>query len=413
MENTNPMSEHTSKPASNPISKAMSPNVFLLVITLLIIFQPVATDVYLPVLPTIAKYFHTTAADVQRTLTFFMLGFALSQLFSGPMTDRFGRKPLGIVSIVFFMMGSLVCMLANSVDGLVLGRFIQGFGACTALIVARAMVRDTCNPQAGATMLSKSASFLALAPLIGPLISSYLLDIWTWRGAFILTLFFAVAAGSVMLWKIQETLITKNPKATQIMPMLRGYAFIAQSPKFWTYTAMFTLSFGGLFAYISSAALVYVDVLGLSAKEYALCFCLTVPGYIAGTFLLRYFLPRVGMATSLRIGAGLQLCASLVLLALAALGIQHWAAVMFPTAFFLMGYGFISPVCQAGAATEFADRAGAVAGLMGFVQTMGAAGVGAWIGFSYNHTVWPLFATQCVASALACILGMTVVKRYA
>jgi MFS transporter, DHA1 family, multidrug resistance protein len=394
------------------IAPARGATALLLTVTLLIALQPLSTDLYLPSLPGLTRYFDASVASVQWTLTLFILAFGIAQLLAGPLTDRFGRHPVAVGALLVYCATSLACMLAPSLNWLIAGRILQGIGACTALVCARAIIRDSYTPQDGARMLAKAGSIMALAPLFGPLLGGFLEAAFNWRAAFaVLTL-----TGFLSLWavitQIGETNRHRNARALHIGPLLTNYRAIASHAGFWAYTLAVTASYAGLFAYLSGSSPVLQKVLGLSPPQFGLGFAACTVGYLAGTLLCRRWIGRVGVQRTMQRGALIGLVGGGALVALALAGVHHWAAILVPQAAYLVAHGCIQPCAQAGSAAHFPKNAGAATALMGFVMMMVATAVGMWMGSSFNGTVYPLTFTIGAASVMMCAIVFGLVRRY-
>lgn len=379
----------------------MSPTTILWLIAGCLMLQPLSTDLYLASLPHLASDFAVSPAAVQQTLSLFVIGFGLAQLVSGPLSDRFGRRPVLLWGLAVYIVASLACAWAPTLALLVEMRFVQAIGCCTAVVVARALVRDAYPPADGARMLAKASSLLALAPLFGPVLGSYLQVWFGWRAAF----FFHGAFGSALLaaaWRLfRETNLHPNPQATQLTTLFATYRHIASSASFWAWVLPGALSYAAIFVFISGSSFVLIEVLGVPTAYYGFCFAFGVTGYLAGTIVCRRLLTRVGLARALMIGVTLSLVAGLLFAALAWAGVQHWSLVLI-CQFLMMGaHGINFPCAQSGAVAPFPREAGAAAGLLGFFTMLAALVTGSWVGISHDGTPMPLALT---AGALGLLL---------
>lgn len=368
----------------------MSPATILWLIAGCLMLQPLSTDLYLASLPHLADDFGVTPAAVQQTLSLFVVGFGVAQLVSGPLSDRFGRRPVVLWGLGLYIFASLACALAPTLDLLVAARFVQAVGCCTAAVVARALIRDVHTPAEGAQMLAKASSLLALAPLIGPVLGGYLQVWFGWRAAFVFHTIFCIALLGAAGRFLVETNRHPNPEATRLGSLLAVYRRIAGSGVFWAYALPGALSYAAIFAFISGSSFVLIRVLGVSTEFYGYCFAFGVSGYLLGTLACRRLLSRLGLARTLAVGAALSLCAGLLFAALVAAGAHHWAAVV-ACLFLTMGaHGINFPCAQSGAVAPFAREAGAAAGLLGFFAMAAALATGTWVGMSHDGTLRPL-----------------------
>lgn len=362
--------------------------------------QPISTDLYLASLPGLAARFDAPASTVQLTLSLFMGGFGAMQLVAGPMTDRYGRRPLLVGALALFVAASLACALSPGMTVLIVARFAQAVGCCAVVVVGRAIVRDAFAPAAGARVLAHASSLLAIFAMAGPIIGSLLEVAFGFRGAFV----FIAAVGATLLAitarVLPETL--ERPDLHALVPrrVIAGYVAIARSPVFLAHTAAGAASYGGLFAFISGSSFVLIRGLGVPPGWFGACFAVAVAGYLGGTIACRRLLARNGPPRTILIGASIAAASGATGAALSLAGVHHVAVVLVPAVGYFFGHGIVFPCAQSGATASFAERAGAAAGLFGALVMAVAVAVGTWIGASYDGTPIPLMATlACAACA--------------
>lgn len=373
-------------------------------------FQPLSTDLYLPTLPGIATSFSATTSDVQWTLSAFIAAFGLWQLVAGPVSDRYGRRPVIVLGALTFLGASLLCMVAPSIFALIAGRILQAIGACTCLVGARGMVRDLYAPVDGARLLASAATFMSLAPLVGPLLGAALYEALGWRSAFAAVATFALIILLACTANLKETQ-RGTPRALAIGPILATYRAVAGSRAFRAYMLAAAASYAGLFAFISGSSFVLIRVIGLSATQFALSFSTMVAGYLVGTLICRRLVSR-GLQFTIQAGALLQLGAGAALAAGALAGLHVAAAIVLPMFFFGVSHGLVQAPAQAGAVAPFRHAAGAAAALLGFLMMTCAATIGVWIGKSYDGTVYPLTLTIAACSVVTALVAFTLVRRH-
>ncbi|MEK7738060.1 MAG: multidrug effflux MFS transporter [Pseudomonadota bacterium] len=376
------------------MSPRMSPTTLLWLITGCLMLQPLSTDLYLPSLPHLATYFSATPAAVQQTLSLFVIGFGTAQLVSGPLSDRYGRQPVLMGGLATYLVASIACALAPSLSLLVVARFVQATGCCTAAVVARAIIRDAYAPADGARMIAKASSLLSLAPLFGPIVGGYLQVSLGWRAAFgVHTLYCAVLAWAAWRW-LEETNVHKDPAATRLTNLARGYGKILATPAFWAYTLPGAFSYASIFVFISGSSFVLIRVLGVPTEYYGYCFAFGVLGYLMGTLVCRRLLGRIGLGPTLAAGTTLSLMGGVTFAALTLAGVHHWAVVLGCQFLTMCAHGINFPCAQSGAVAPFQKQAGAAAALLGFFTMLAALLVGTWIGISYDGTLTPMAWTS-------------------
>jgi len=372
----------------------MSPSTLLWLITGCLMLQPLSTDLYLASLPHLTSYFSATPAAVQQTLSLFVIGFGTAQLVSGPLSDRYGRRPVLEGGLITYLFASIACAVAPTLYLLVVGRFIQAVGCCTAVVVARAIIRDAYAPAEGARMIAKASSLLSLVPIFGPIAGSYLQITFGWRAAFgVHTLFCALLSWAAWRWLL-ETNSEKNPDAMRFAGLIRSYAQIVAKPAFWAYTLPGALSYGSIFVFISGSSFVLIRVLGVPTEYYGYMYSLGVLGYLAGTIVCRRLLSRIGLDATLTVGTAMSLLGGVSFAGLVLAGYYHWTVVIGCLFLTMFAHGINFPCAQAGAVAPFPQQAGAAAGLMGFFTMVVALLIGNWVGTSFDGTLLPLALTS-------------------
>jgi DHA1 family bicyclomycin/chloramphenicol resistance-like MFS transporter len=372
----------------------------LVLIAALLMLQPLSTDLYLASLPSLASAFSVPASTVQLTLTLFVIGFGGAQLIIGPLSDRFGRRPVLLCGLALYVAASALCGLAQSIEMLIAARFLQALGCCSAVIIARAVVRDAYAPEDSVRVVARASTWLSLAPILGPILGSYLQVTFGWRAAFVALGMLSACVMALAIARLPETNACKDPRATNLKGLLANYRIVLGSREFWAYALPGALSYGAIFAFISGSSVVLIRVLDVPTAWFGYCFAFGVSGYMAGTIICRRLLPKVGSGGTLRIGTSLSLAAGVLFIGAVAAGIAHWA-LMLAVMFLTMGaHGLNFPVAQSGAVTPFPQQAGTAAGLMGALYMAVAFIVGTVVGMTHNGTLYPLAVISCVLGVL-------------
>ena len=358
----------------------MSPALVVLVLTLMLGLQPITTDLYLPALPALTQGFGAPMSQAQLTLTALLLAFGLSQLVWGPLSDRFGRRPVLIVGMGAYVLASIGCTVATSMEQLIIWRTVQGAAMGAGVMCARAIVRDLYNPTEGARAMSKGLSGLGVIAFISPPLGGLLSDAFGWRMALLVLAVFGAAALALIVWRFDETLPAKNPRALQPGTLLRTWALIVRHPTFWAYAVLTAASYGGLFTFLAASSFVFIQVLGMGKTAYGLLMSTVSLAYIAGTFVCRRLLPRLGVRRTVRLAAALTLTGGTLVGVLPLLGVHSVWAIVLPFYLFMIAHGVHQPCGQSGAVGPFPQAAGAASALSGFLITVVAFGMGGWLG---------------------------------
>ncbi|MFC4271691.1 Bcr/CflA family efflux MFS transporter [Sneathiella chungangensis] len=366
----------------------LAPNsiAFTLYLAAAVALGPLSTDMYLPTFPQLAAFFNASAAEVQLTLSIFTFGIGGCQLIYGPLTDRFGRKPVIVIGLFIYVFASIACLFAYHIDQLVILRFIQALGVCAAIVVPRAIVRDLFKREQAAQQLSRMGTIMGLAPAIAPVLGGYIAAFYGWQSVFFVLGLASLIVGLVTLLLVDESLAEKNFNALRPSHIVRNYLDLLRHREFLGYALTGGLSFGGLFSFISGSPLVLIEVLGVRAENFGYFFGIVVLGYMSGTLLGPKMTNARGLSFS--VGIGTVICAigggSMVLAAWA--GMNTLTAVVLPMVIYTLGMGVVLPQSQAGAMAPFPDKAGSASALMGFLMLGFAAFLGFMIAYFYDQT---------------------------
>jgi DHA1 family bicyclomycin/chloramphenicol resistance-like MFS transporter len=378
----------------------MTPVTLLWLVTGCLMLQPLSTDLYLASLPSMATDFGVNPSAVQHTLSLFVFGFGTAQLISGPLSDRYGRRPVLIGGLSLYLLSSVACALAPGLTWLIVARFAQAIGCCTGVVVARAIIRDAYSPAEGARVLAKASSLLALAPILGPVLGGYLQVAFGWRAAFVALALAGLAVWIATLRRMKESNSQPNPEAMRMGSLGRSYLDVARAPEFWSYALPGALSYASIFAFISGTPFVLIKVLGVPISHYGYYFAIGVFGYLGGTLLCRRLLGRIGLQGALLLGTVIGLVGGLGFLVLVLADVRHVALVVGAQFVVMTAHGINFPCAQSGSLAPFPEKAGAAAGLFGFISMLGAFFIGMWVGASHDGTLLPLASISATVGVI-------------
>jgi MFS transporter, DHA1 family, multidrug resistance protein len=390
----------------------MQSSLVVLFLSLLLGIQPITTDLYLPALPAITDGFGASVGQGQLTLTALLLAFGFSQLVWGPLSDRYGRRPILIAGLAAYTVASLGVMFASSIELLITWRALQGVAMGAVVMCARAMTRDLYAPVEGARVMSKGLSGLGLIACCSAPLGGLLSDVWGWRAAMAALTVFSLVALVLVLLRFKETIKVRNPLALQPATLLRTWGEILRHPMFWAYALLTTTAYGVLFTFLASSAFVFIKVLGLSKTQYGLVMACMSLIYISGTFMCRRLLTRYSVQHTVWLASWLTLSGGVLLAVLAASGVQTLWAMLAPLTLCMLGHGVHQSCGQSGSASAFPQAAGAAAALAGFMMMLAAFGMGAWLGANIDGSTRPLAYGVAFWAALLALVAWILVQRY-
>ncbi len=390
----------------------MSQATVVFLLALLMGIQPVTTDMYLPALPAISETFKASMAQAQFTLSALLLAFGISQLIWGPLSDRFGRKPILLAGLSLYTLAGVGCAWADSMELLVSWRIAQGLAMGAVVMCGRALVRDLYAPTEGARVMSKGLTGLGViacvSPTIGGLLSGYSGPKATLLGLAVFGTFSLV----MVLTLFKESIPHKNPHALQPMTLLRTWLQILKNPIFLTYCALTSATFGALFTFLATSSFVFIKLFGHSTTAYGMIMFGNSAFYIGGTFLCRWLLVKHGIRHAVAVGGGISLLGGSLMGILALAGVSHYLAIVLPMFLAAVGHGIHQPCGQTGAIAPFAQAAGTASAVNGFVMMVVAFATGAWLSQRLDGSVMPLAMGVWFWTAVLALISWTAVQKY-
>jgi DHA1 family bicyclomycin/chloramphenicol resistance-like MFS transporter len=307
---------------------------------------------------------------VQLTLTVYFAAVALTQLAYGPISDRIGRRPVVLAGIGLYIVASLGCMLAPSIEVLIGARVLQAMGACAGPVMARAIIRDVFEREESARVMATIGLVLAISPAVAPVLGSHLQVWFGWRSVFAAVAAFGTVVMIVMLRFLGET---RPPGLAPPSSLMAGYRTLLASPAYLGYALSSTCVLAGLFAFITEAPFIIIELLGEPAQNFGWYSLITVGGFALGSYAASRLSLRLGIDRMVALGIAAALLGAGLLAGLALAGVFSVAAVIVPMAVVASGMGMVFPNTTAGAVGAFPHIAGTASALLGFLQMSGAA----------------------------------------
>lgn len=376
------------------------------ILALLPMLLPLTIDGSLPLLPLLAADFR--AGTAQFCVTAAVMGIAAGQLVYGPLSDSFGRKPVLLTSVCLYAAVSAAGAAAPSMEALFGIRFLQGFFACSGVIVARAVIRDLFDREAGARLFSLMMGIHGIMPAIAPGASGLVAEHWGWRPVFAVMAGFGAFTFMAVLLGLAETRRTRHRAA----PVLGNFRHILSNRDFRAYAICASFSYAGLFAYFAGAPVGLIQYLGLAPEQYGIAMAVPMIAYIATQIAVARIVHGVGLDRLIRIGAWLAVAAGAGLTLPVLAGFVNVYTLTAPIVLLLMSLAFVIPGTTVGAVSPFPQMAGAASSLLGFIQFMVAAVATAAVGVLDDGTPAPMAGTICFC-AIGVLVAATAQQRKA
>lgn len=365
--------------------------------------MPLAIDMYLPSMPTIARDFGVTEGDVQMTLNSYLIGFAAGQLIYGPMADALGRKPVILGGTLIFALASAGCAMSQDIGTFIGMRGLHGFAAAAASVVINALMRDMFTKDEFSRSMSFVVLVMTVAPLLAPIMGGMMMLWFSWHAIFWTIMIAALIAALLVLFFIRETLPKERRQPFRLRIMLGQFVTLFRQKRVLCYMVASGFSFAGMFSFLSAGSFVYIQLYGLTELEFGYCFALNIVFLFIMTTINSRYVRRFGALNMLRTGLVVQLLAGcwLVLAASADLG---FVALMIGVACYVGNIAMITSNAMAVILDDYPHMAGTASSLAGVLRFGIGAGVGAVVASFNMTTVWPMVGAMALCILIAASL---------
>lgn len=382
-----------------------------IILGILTAFGPLSIDMYLPGLPSIAHDFGVETAEAQQTLSAFFIGLAVGQLIYGPISDRLGRRRPLLFGCALYAVACVGCVLAPSLNALILLRLGMAFGACAGMVITRSVVRDLFDERESARMYSMLVLVMGLAPILAPLIGGQLLLYWGWRTIFVVLSGFGVLCFALVFFGLPESLPEERRTRKAVGAVLRSYGGLLSDGRYMGYIVAGGLASSAMFAYISGSPFVFIELNGVPPERFGLLFGINSIGLIAASQLNRWLLERYRGSQILVSAVTVTAVSSLLLVVSAATGLGGFPGMLFVLFFCIASTGLVGPNSTAGAMAPYARQAGSASAMLGAIQFGLGATASALVGILFNGTAVPMAATIALCGVGSFVVLQLLVMR--
>jgi len=371
---------------------------------------PIAMQILLPGIPIIKESFAVSTSVAQLTLSLSMAAIAVATLAYGPLSDRYGRRPVLIAGISITIVGSLLCIMAPTIELLIAGRIVQAAGGAVGLVVARAIVRDVYDARESASVIATLVMVMVVMPMLSPAVGGELMVQFDWHAVFYLVAIVSSIMLVLLFLTLPETL--QEPVAfTGVGNLARAYFDLLRNPIFSGYGYSVAFVSVVFFSFISAAPEIMVSVLKRPTTEYGYYFISIPLGFMIGNYTTRHLGRRYGIHRMIDYGSRISIAGIALAIVIQLVGITHPAGLFFPIAIAIFGNGITLPNAQAGAINAAPKMSGTASGLTGFMQ-MGFSAIAAQaVALIFNGTVYPMLGLMLGASILSLVFFKALVPK--
>jgi DHA1 family bicyclomycin/chloramphenicol resistance-like MFS transporter len=375
----------------------------------LVAMMAVSTDLYLPAMPQLIDSLGASVSQGQLTLSVFLMGFAIGQLFYGNISDRHGRKPVIYLGLAIYLAGTLGCIFAFDINTLIAARFVQGLGGAAGPVLARAMVADSHDRAEAAKIMASIAGVMALVPAIAPVFGSWLLYLFEWRAHFVTLLIFGVLT-LVGIARLQETLKTVSTEPLNLSSIFNQFPRCLSNSSFVGFTLCGGATYAAIFCYISTSSFIIIGLMGLAPEYFGYTFMVVVFGYMSGAMTSSRIVAKKGVIRVLALGQMVGLLAAMLLMTLAIFEVNRLIPLLIAFFMIFMASGLSLAVSQMGAISELPDAVGRASSVFGFLQIAFASLTGYVVGLFYNNTLLPTAIGVAVVMLLSAF-GYSIIRK--
>lgn len=351
---------------------------------------PFSIDMYLPAFPAIAAGLTTDISQVALSLTSYFLGISIGQLFYGPITDKYGRKKPLIFGLTVFLIASVACALAPSINWLIGMRVLLALGGCVGMVVSRAMVRDLFPVTEIAKIFSILMLITGVAPIVAPTIGGWLLTVSSWRSIFYFLTAFSLILIIAVWFFLPESRKPNKEMSLNVVNVLKDYRQVLANRTFVFYSLAGSISLAGLFAYISGSPFVFIEYFGFTEAQYGWIFGGNAIGFIIGSQLNRLALNRFSSLQIITASSAVLALAAVILMSLLAGEMLTAPMLISLLVTSLFSMGFLVPNATAMALAPFTYNAGSASAMTGFIQMVCGAGLSAIVSALHDNTMFPM-----------------------
>jgi DHA1 family bicyclomycin/chloramphenicol resistance-like MFS transporter len=376
-----------------------------IVLGLLAAVGPFAIDMYVPALPTIAADLGATTAATQMTLMTFFIGFGLSQIIYGPVSDMVGRKAPLYFGLALYIVGGIGCALSPSIDALILFRLVQGVGAASVMVIPRAIIRDLHTGIEATRLMSLVMLVLSVSPILAPLAGSGLIILFGWRAVFVVATLVALVSVLLVTFALPETWPKAKRLKTGIGTVLSGYGQLLRDPRFLGLTFIGGLGFAGFFAFLASSSFIYMDHYGLTPALYGLAFSANAVGFIGASQFSAKLGEKFGMGRVVSVAVTLHALFAVALFAVTLAGVDSLAVLMVFLFLAFACLGLVIPATMVLALDDHGPIAGMASALGGTLQMVAGGILIVVVSYFYDGTSLPMVTTIALCAVGAFILA--------
>lgn len=393
------------------MEKQINKKLIPIIMIIAIIATQASIDIYLPSMPAIKQYFHTSASMTQLSLTALLLGSSLPQIIVGPLADRFGRRPMFIFGVSLFLFSSIFCIFSKNIETFLVARFLQGSGCATISVLFRASFRDVFSGEALVRAFSLVAIIWSCTPIFAPVLGGFIQTYLGWKANFIVLIIAGVLVLLLVIFYFPETQSHQHRQNLRLKTIIKNYQTLLVSRNFLGFSLIALIALGFLFGFSTAAPFILQTHLGLTPIQYSFATLFVAFGYMLGAHINRNYSQYIKAKTVLLYGPISMLVINIIAFSLALSGNFSVAMFIIPSTALFLCLGFIYPHCMTGAMTFFPHISGIAGALFGTINFLGTSTITAVIAHLPGHSLTPINLLFLIMSAISVVIYFSITAK--
>ena len=385
--------------------------ILTLILGCLLMFNPVGLDMFLPAVPDVARGLNTTSNQIMNSMSSLFFGNAIGRLVLGPLSDRYGRKPIILLTLIIFTSSAFASSLASSIEFFIFFRFIKGFSIAGGHVFSLSVARDLFEKEKLGKIIANATAIMGLAGIVFPILGGQIIQFMPWQSIFWVMSIFGLTVFVFVIFSYAETIKRKDPRAVNARSLSQNWFKTVKEPVFLHYALCSSFASAGFFAYVTVSPALLREIFGISALGYGLSFAFLALSFVISNLIAGQLVVRIGQSRLIRIGGAMAVFGSGIMLGLSIMGIESLFTIIIPTAIYFFAIAWIVPQANALALQPFEYSAGTASALLGFISMVVSGFMGVLLSFAVHDDATYLGLAMLITSFSSFLIYLLLIRK--